>query len=84
LVKFPPTNKLLPEHAIAFTLLLNPEPSADHADPFQIAILFAVMPSACVNAPPAQSLSPYMPKAVTLSFIPEPNPDQPVPSHLAM
>ncbi len=59
-VKLPPAYKFpLPSKAIALhasvpvTVPANPVPRADHPEPFQRAIRFAVIPPAVVKKPPA-------------------------------
>jgi hypothetical protein len=55
-LKLPPaTTSPLGREASAYTMLFVPEPSADQAVPFQLAILLAARPPARVNAPAATS-----------------------------
>src|SRR5262249_6497635 len=90
LVKEPPTYRLLPDTASAKTCVKpplppdTPAPSADHAFPFHLAMLFAGMPPALVKLPPAYRPLPDTVRARTQPLTPEPSADHAFPSHLAI
>jgi hypothetical protein len=62
----------------------TPEPSADHDEPFHLAMFATGLPPAMVSNPPTYRFDPETANASGIPVTPEPSDDQLPPFHLAM